>query len=651
MQGSLPLRLLVVDDDELDRLALRRCVHQSRLEARIDEALSGRDALRRISEQVYDCVLVDWHLPGEDGTTLLRELRHAAPQTPVVIFTGRGDEDIAVELMKSGAADYLPKASLTPERIEAAVRHGLTVTRAAAARQRAEEELRAEEARFRALANAIPQLAWMADSEGRRTWVNQRWLDYTGATPEDAPDLLQFEHPDHVERVRAGLSASLDTGEPWEETHPLRGHDGEYRWFLSRALPLRAADGAITGWLGTSTDITDRMRADELHAQAEKLDTVRRLAGGVAHEVNNAMTVVLGFSHFLLQDPELSAKHVPDVLQIQRAADRAASVARELLSYSRQVTPKLQPVSLDAAFSAMAPMIERLLGGERHLVTHFGCSGRIEVDMQYLEQMVSNLALNARDAMPAGGTLTVSTSEVVVGTGLRDQVTGRPIPPGRYGVVSLADTGTGMDAETAAHIFEPFYTTKPVGQGTGLGLATLAGLLEESSGYVTMESAPGAGAMFTLYFPLLTTVVPTVSPVMASDVSPGTLAGASVLVVDDEPAVRELARRTLEASGCRVLEAGDGSETVDLISRHGPPDLVLTDIMMRGMDGVTLAGRLRARWPELPVLFMSGRLDQQERIQSDAPDVELIEKPFAPDRLVREVYAALAHRGALVPRG
>jgi PAS domain S-box-containing protein len=646
MYASSPLRILIVDDDELDRRAARRCVHQSRLETQTDEVTSGSEAIRRLREETFDCILLDWHLPAEDGTTLLRQLREAAPRTPVVIFTGRGDEDIAVELMKTGAADYLPKASLTPERIETAIRHGLAITRAAAARARAEEELRAEEARFRALANAIPQLAWMADAEGRGHWVNQRWLDYTGAAPEGALDLLKFQHPDHVERIATGLRSSLSSGEPWEDTHPLRGVDGTYRWFLSRALPIKAPDGAITGWLGSSTDITDRMRAEELHAQAEKLGMVRRLAGGVAHEVNNAMTVVLGFSHFLLQDTGVSTQHQQDIVQIQRAADRAASVARQLLSYSRQVTPNIEPLVLDTAIAGMVPMIERLLGAERHLVTRYACVESIEMDVHYLEQMLSNLVLNARDAMQAGGILTLSTSAVEIGSDVRDKVSSRSIPPGRYGLVCVSDTGAGMDAETAAHIFEPFYTTKPVGKGTGLGLATLAGLLEESNGYVTVTTAPGAGTSFMLYFPVVEAAVSTKPQHEVAESMPGMQAGTTVLVVDDEVAVRELARRALVGWGCRVLEAADGVEAIELVSRHGPPDLVLTDLMMRGMDGATLARRLRARWPDLPILIMSGRLDQQERIEAAVAESEMIEKPFTPEHLVRAVHAALAYHAA-----
>jgi two-component system cell cycle sensor histidine kinase/response regulator CckA len=199
-----------------------------------------------------------------------------------------------------------------------------------------------------------------------------------------------------------------------------------------------------------------------------------------------------------------------------------------------------------------------------------------------------------------------------------------------------------MEADIAAHIFEPFYTTKPVGQGTGLGLATLGGLLEECGGYVTVETAPEAGTTFTLYFPLVAPPARPVQQRLAGNGAVGALAGGTVLVVDDEPAVREFARRALEASGCRVLEASDGSEAVDVVSRHGPPDLVLTDLMMRGMDGATLAQRLNLRWPKLPILFMTGRLDQHDRLEAAVPDADTIEKPFTPEVLVRRVYGALS---------
>ena len=638
------MRLLVVDDDELDRLAVRRCIQQSGIGARADEAQSAAEALQRLDESSYDCVLVDYYLPGEDGLGLLRRIRETAPDTPVVMFTGRGDEDVAVELMKAGAADYLPKSSLSPERLASGVRHALEVTRAAAARRRAEEELRAEEARFRTLANVIPQLAWMADAAGERYWCNDRWFEYTGAPPDGVAEWRTYHHPDHLERVDAGLRRSVESGQPWEEMHPLRCHDGTYRWFLSRALPIRGADDAVTGWLGTSTDITDRRRADELRAEAEKLVTVRTLAGGVAHEINNRMMVALGFSQFLLDDPDVPEDRRRDVMQIQRAADRAAAVARQLLSYSRRAAQQARAIPLDTAIGELLPTVERLLGERQRLVTDLRCPDPISIDVNHLDQMVTNLVLNARDAMATGGTLTLTTVAVTAAAG-KETAAGHPIPPARYGVLSIADTGTGMTRETLARIFEPFFTTKPVGQGTGLGLSVVEGLLDQSGGYAAVESTPGGGTTFSLYFPLVPDAVEADEGRKRAGVTGSALAGAMVLVVDDEPGVREIAVRSLEASGCRVLEASDGGGALDLVGRHGPPDLVLTDLMMTGMDGAELARRLRERWPRLPVLFMSGYSENHLR-QAGALDggAGVLEKPFRPENLVSSIYAALSSR-------
>ena len=637
------MRLLVVDDDELDRLAVRRCILQSGIGAQADEAQSAAEALQRLGRNAYDCVLLDYYIPGEDALALLQRIRDAAPGTPVVMFTGRGDEDIAVELMKAGVADYLPKSSLTPERLAAGLRHALEVSRAARAREQAEAELRAEEARFRTLANVIPQLAWMAHPDGQRYWCNQRWFDYTGAPPDGVAAWREYHHPEHLARIDASFRRSVERGEPWEETHPLRGRDGRFRWFLSRALPIRGDDGSVTGWLGTGTDITEQRRADELRAEAERLATVRTLAGGVAHEINNRMMVALGFSQFLLDDPDMPEDRRRDVVQIQRAADRAAAVARQLLSYSRRAAQNARAVSLDSAIGELLPVVERVLG-ERRLVTSLQCPDAIRIDVDHLDQIVTNLALNARDAMGADGTLTLTTAAVTIGA-RRESVTGQPIPPGRYGMVTVTDTGEGMTRETLARIFEPFFTTKPVGEGSGLGLSVVDGLLDQNGGHATVESALGMGTTFSLYFPLVSDVAEARAHTDPLDGSQRALAGATILVVDDEPGVREVTVRTLRAGGCRVLEAPDGGVALELVGRHGPPDLLLTDVMMKGIGGAELSRRLRARWPELPVLFMSGYSENDLR-QTGALEsgTSVLEKPFRPDSLISSIHAALGRR-------
>jgi PAS domain S-box-containing protein len=261
-------RILMVDDDEFDRLAVRRSLLQAGIAATVDEAKSATETLERMRSASYDCVLLDYYLPDLDGLALLAEIRVGAPDIPVVVFTGRGDEEIAVELMKAGAVDYLPKASLTPERLAASLRHAIELARTAADKRRAEEERRAQEDHFRTLANAIPQLAWMADASGWRYWYNQQWFDYTGRTLEETQgwDWQKLHHPEDVQRVLDSFRRSLGTGEPWEETFPLRGKDGTFRWFLTRALPIRDEHGQIVRWLGTSTDITEQKWTEALLA-------------------------------------------------------------------------------------------------------------------------------------------------------------------------------------------------------------------------------------------------------------------------------------------------------------------------------------------------------------------------------------------------
>src|SRR5688500_16331638 len=254
------LRLIVLDDDEVDRLALRRCLEQSGIAASLEETASAAELLERLDPSAYDCLLLDYHVPGVDSAELLVQAHRIAPGLPVVMMTGRGDQELAVELMKAGAADYLPKGSLTPERLASSMRHALELAHAANARRRAEEELRTQEAHFRTLANAIPQLAWIADSDGRRSWYNDRWYEFTGLTCDEAGDLgwLKVEHPDHLARVRDGQLAACARAGVWEDTYPLRRHDGVYRWFLSRAVPIPDKSGRTVHWLGTNTDITQR---------------------------------------------------------------------------------------------------------------------------------------------------------------------------------------------------------------------------------------------------------------------------------------------------------------------------------------------------------------------------------------------------------
>ena len=405
-------------------------------------------------------------------------------------------------------------------------------------------------------------------------------------------------------------------------------------------------------------DITGRLAAeqaarhmDQRLQQAQRMEAVGALAGGVAHEVNNMMSVILGFSDFLLRDTRLPPECLADVREIMKAGDRAAAVTRQLLAFSRRAVHRPQVVDLGAAVRGTEPVIRRLLGERRHLVVEADAGPRVWVDPGQLEQVVINLALNARDAMPVGGTLTITTAEAELASGIT-AADGAAIPAGRYATLLVRDTGAGMDAATQARIFEPFFTTKPTGQGTGLGLAAAHGILTQSDGYIGVASAPGQGAAFTVYLPVhlvADTAERRGEPPRAGP--DPTQAGATVLVVDDESAVRAIAARSLEHGGFRVLQASDGASALELVDRHGPPQVVLTDLMMPGVGGAELARRLKERWPALPIIFMSGySAEELHRQGAVGLEVEVIQKPFTPGGLVQSVAAALSWVDAGVPK-
>jgi two-component system cell cycle sensor histidine kinase/response regulator CckA len=401
-------------------------------------------------------------------------------------------------------------------------------------------------------------------------------------------------------------------------------------------------------------DITERLAVEqatrqvqERLQQAQKMESVGALAGGVAHEFNNMMQVVLGFADLLTQDARLPEQCLADVRSIIQAAERAAVVTRQLLAFSHRAVNRPEVGDLRAAVWDAEPVVRRLLGGGQRLVVEADAGPHVRVDPGQLQQVLINLALNARDAMPAGGTLTLTTAEIELAGGT-PAAGGVAIPAGRYAALLVRDTGSGMDAALQRQIFEPFFTTKPVGQGTGLGLAAALGILTQNHGYITVASAPGQGTTFTVYLPLVLVTDKVVRrrepPPIAVD---ATHAGATILVVDDEAGVREIAVRMLERVGFRVLEARDGGEALELVDRQGPPQLVLTDMMMPGIGGAELARRLKQRWPALPIIFMSGFSSEELRRQGAVfSEGDLLEKPFAPEGLVASVAAALS-RGAV----
>ncbi len=402
--------------------------------------------------------------------------------------------------------------------------------------------------------------------------------------------------------------------------------------------PIFEEDGTFAGLLSLAQDITDRRNLEQQLRQSQKMEAVGRLAGGVAHDFNNLLTLINGYSEVLLADRQLGAGAEAAAQAIRDAGERAAALTRQLLGFSRKSLLQPLVIDLDAVIADTSMMLRRIIGEDIALsIVLAPLLHRIKIDPTQLDQVLMNLVVNARDAMPAGGTLTIETANVMRATGEQDDAGDQPTP---HAMLALTDTGCGMTADVMARIFEPFYTTKPPGVGTGLGLAMVFGVVCQSGGTIDVESTPGQGSRFMLYFPAVAEPLPArPAPTSVADVH-GT---ETILLAEDEQSVRELLLRGLARYGYTLLAAHDGEDGIRVAQEHaGAIDLVLTDVVMPRMGGPDLVAALRTRRPNLKALFMSGYTDDAVvRHGLLAADVAFIQKPCTPQELARKIRSVL----------
>jgi PAS domain S-box-containing protein len=487
--------------------------------------------------------------------------------------------------------------------------------------------------------NLSPDMIATADASGRFTRLNPAWqvtLGHDDATLMAVP-FLTFVHPDdHAATVEA-MKALANSNRVFGFTNRYRAADGSYRWLEWHAK----ADVTNGVTYAVARDQTARRVLERQFHQAQKMEAVGRLAGGVAHDFNNLLTAIIGFSEFALDELPDNASLRNDIAQILHAGQSAALLTKQLLAFSRKQI--LQPQVLDVAelIEAMRSLLRRVIGEDLALEVAVAADGAhlISADRGQIEQVIMNLAVNARDAMPGGGTLRIEIDTVDL-----DATFVAAHPGSRRGPhvrVTVSDTGIGMDADVIAHLFEPFFTTKDPGKGTGLGLATVYGIVKQSDGYLSVESAPGQGTSFRLHFrptPVGST------PVTEHVPDRGVIAGTeTILVVEDQKEVRDAIRKTLERSGYSVIEAVDGASALARLRAAGRPvHLLLTDVVMPELSGALLAERAVEIAPRLPVLFMSGYTDDAIVHHGVLnPGIDFVPKPFTPTQLLLRVRAAL----------
>jgi len=404
--------------------------------------------------------------------------------------------------------------------------------------------------------------------------------------------------------------------------------------------PLHDAAGRVTGMLSLAADVTEMRQLEGQYRQAQKMEAVGRLAGGIAHDFNNLLTAIIGTTALVLEDLGLESRARLDIQEIEKAAKRAAGLTRQLLIFSRQQVLEPRALDLNALVGNLEKMLHRLIGEDIELVTKPAASlGAVRADPGQLEQAIVNLVVNARDAMPQGGRLTIETAEVELD---RSYIAGHvPTQPGRYVLLAISDTGVGMDGATKARLFEPFFTTKEPGRGTGLGLATVYGIVKQSGGYIWTYSELGHGTTFKMYLPRVAELAE--APESTRGTPTPARGSETVLVVEDQEEVRKLTKRVLEARGYAVLAAANGAEALEIVDRHATPiHLMITDVVMPGMNGREVAQLACAKRSDLKVLFVSGYTGEavlQHRLLE--PGVAFLQKPFTPDALARKTREVL----------
>lgn len=641
------LRLLQVEDSESDAALVVRLLERAgyTVEARrVEEAGAMRRAL---AEQTFDVVVADHRMGQFDAPGALAILRESGLDIPFLVVSGSIQQELAISLMKAGAHDYLLKSNLA--RLVPAVEREIREAHMRRERNEAEQRL--------ALAINATQLGTFDyRSQSGALILSDLARKHAGLSadsPATYDTLLAAVHPEDRSNFAARIEDALRPGSEGIYSAEFRTsgmEDGETRWISSWGRAFLDAGGQAERLIGVMLDITARKTAEleqerlrEQLLQAQKLESVGRLAGGIAHDFNNLLTVITGYASMLLAESP-GASMQSGLTEIALAGERAAALSQQLLVLSRKSITQQRNVDVNDIVREVRKMLYQVIGEDVTIETKLEAAAQwVFADPGQLHQVLMNLAVNARDAMPHGGTIRVETSGVTLDR------PGDETRPGNYVRLTVSDTGYGMTPEVKKHIFEPFFTTKPQGEGTGLGLAIVYGIVKQSGGAVEVQTAPGAGTTFRI-------LLPRVEPAAAVKQSSATKTVASgnetVLVVEDQEQVRKLTVRLLKACGYKVLEAADASAAMQHAMKPGEIHLLLTDIVMPGMSGVDLAEQLRELRPSLRIVYMSG---YSERVAADrlviGPDKGYLTKPFSPQALAAKVREVLDRPQSREKRG
>ncbi|MCU1299218.1 MAG: hypothetical protein JWO91_3496 [Acidobacteriaceae bacterium] len=508
---------------------------------------------------------------------------------------------------------------------------------------RIRRQLVEREEMFRLISENAADMIAVVDANGNRLYNSPAYASVLGYKLSDLQNTTAFEqiHPEDRDRVQEAADETLRGGVGRRIEYRMRHKDGSWRVLESTANAILHLDGKVEKLVIVNRDITDRRRLEDQFRQAQKMEAVGRLSGGIAHDFNNLLGVIIGYTEILQEQLGTTEPFADSLQEIFKAGNRASSLTRQLLAFSRQQVLEPKVLELNAVITETEKMLERIIGEDIELSTILDSSlGRIKADKGQIEQVLLNLCVNARDAMPDGGKLAIETKNFEMdGNAVRGY--SYPVKTGAYVLLTVSDSGIGMDSATQAHIFEPFFTTKGEGQGTGLGLATVYGIVKQSGGYIDVVSEPGNGAAFKIYLPRVAEEINQDRPIAKA--IPSLQRRETILVVEDEASLRKLTCSILQRLGYTVLEAGSATEAMNVSQQlKGEIHLLLTDIVMPGMNGRELVKQLAVVRPSMRVVYMSGYTGQSIGCsESFAPDAHFLPKPFTREALGEKLREAL----------
>ena len=644
-----PLRVLLAGKREEDFFLIHEILSRtgSVFKAELDHAHTLEEARTMLQQESYGLVLFEYETGDAVAVDLLSEFVRAGVSVPFVYLTEHADENTVSDIIGAGAWDCVERSNLNGASLVRTIRCTLALHSMQRQRQSAEDSLRK-------LSRAVEQSVdsvMVTDVNGTIEYVNPAFEALTGYSRLEvmgkSPSLLKSGK--HGPDIYQEMWKTILAGNIYRSILINRKKNGELYYVEQSISPIRDGAGSITHFIANGRDLTEGLRLEAQLLQAQKMDAIGRLAGGVAHDFNNLLTIITSYSELALDAVDRGSPLENKVLEILSAARRAAQLTRQLLAFSRKQPQALRVVELNQVISDITKTLPRLIGEDIVLTFTPGSGlGRVRVDPVQIEQILMNLAANARDAMPQGGSLKVETSDLYLDENYVDRKHA-VIPTGHYALVTVSDNGAGIPFDHLPHIFEPFYTTKPSGQGTGLGLATVYGIVKQNGGFIWAYSEEGMGTIFKIYLPCVS------DPKHVAEISTRTLEIApngseTVLLVEDEDALRRAASEFLNLRGYTVLEARDGLDALAVAKDYGSTiHLVITDVVMPNMSGGQLAKEMEIRRPEAKVLFVSGYAGKTV-IDHKVVDGEanFLQKPFTLKQLSGKIREVLSKTAGIV---